>query len=225
MEWYFVLAIVVGSVALVFLIILIAYFSYINPSPTGKLSEKISIIKSGIVNCFVYSNESTKILIDSGTSAKKVSKALSNLGIKPESISHVFLTHSDPDHIGGLSLFSHAKIFFGEKAKIKNPEKYQFLDDGTIMEVDGIKLQAIATPGHRLGHTAFIIDEEFIFTGDALRLKKGVVEPFLTIISLDPEKQKRSIEMLSQLGNISILFTAHTGFTVNFDNAIEKWKK
>ncbi|MHA1515303.1 MAG: hypothetical protein ACTSPF_07195 [Candidatus Heimdallarchaeaceae archaeon] len=93
------------------------------------------------------------------------------------------------------------------------------------MEVDGIKIQTISTPGHCLGHTAYIVDEEFLFTGDALRLKNGEVKTFLRIISSDFEKQKRTIEMLAELDNISILFTAHHGFTTNFDKAIEKWKK
>ncbi len=76
----------------------------------------------------------------------------------------------------------------------------------------------------RLGHTAYIVDEEYLFTGNALRLNKSVVKPFLRIISLDFKKQLKSIEMLSQLDNISILFTAHNGFTTNFEKAIENWK-
>lgn len=225
MEWYYVLTIILGSFILAILSLIVWYMQYITPIPTGKISDKIAVIRTGIVNCFIYSKGSKKIMVDTGTSAKKVKKGFSMVKIDPQSISHVFLTHNDPDHIGGLSLFSHAKLYLGEKSKVKNPEKYQFLDDGEIIDIDGIKVHAISTPGHRLGHTAYIIDEEFLFTGDVLRLKKGEVKPFLRIISSDFEKQKRTIEMLAELDNISILFTAHNGFTTNFDKAIEKWKR
>ncbi|MCE7743201.1 MAG: MBL fold metallo-hydrolase [Candidatus Heimdallarchaeota archaeon] len=224
MEWYYILIIIVGALLFAILSLIIWYFSYITPIPTGKISDNISVIRTGIVNCFVYSKGSKRILIDAGTSTKKLAKGLITLEINPETISHVFLTHSDPDHIGGLSLVSHATTHLGEKSKIADYEKYHFLDDGEITEVDGINIQAISAPGHRLGHTVFIIDDEFLFTGDALSLKKGEVKPFLRIFSSDYEKQKRTIEMLAELDNITIMFTAHNGFTTNFEEAIGMWK-
>lgn len=224
MEWYILLAIIVGTLILLVLLLMFWYFSYINPSPTGKITDNISVIRTGIVNSYVYSKGSEKILIDAGTYAKKLEEGLAELSVDLNSISHVFLTHSDSDHIGGITLFSHANINFGEKSKIKNYEKYNFLDDGEIIDIQGIKVQAIATPGHRLGHTAYLIDDEFLFTGDVLRIKNGEIKPFLRIISSDYEKQIESIRKLSQLKNISILFTAHNGFTTNFEKAIENWK-
>ncbi len=149
MQWYYILIIVIGTLLFAIISLVVWYMSYITPYPTGKVSDNISVIKTGIVNCYVYSKGSKRILIDTGTSTKKLIKGLTTVGIEPESISNVFLTHSDPDHIGGISLFSHAKINFGEKSKIKNPEKYLFLDDGEIIDVNGIKVHAISTPGHR----------------------------------------------------------------------------
>ena len=134
------------------------------------------------------------------------------------------MTHSDPDHVGGISLFEKAKLYLGEKSKIKNPENYIFLKDEEIIDANGIKVQAISTPGHRKGHTVYLVEDEFLFTGDALRIKNGEIKPFLRIISSDYEKQIGSIRKLSQLKNISILFTAHNGFTTNFEKAIENWK-
>lgn len=225
MEWYVVLAIVVGVIVFVIILLFVYYFSYITPYPTGKVNENISIVQSGIVNCFVYSKGSKRIIIDTGTAAKKIARGLLELDIEPNSISHVFLTHSDSDHVGGISLFENARLFLGEKSKIKTPENYKFLKDKEIIEIDEIKVQAISTPGHRLGHTVYLIDDEFLFTGDAIRLKNGAVKPFLRIFSSDFKKQLESIEKISQLKGISILFTAHNGFTTNFEKAIENWKE
>ena len=224
-EWFYILIIVVGPLVVAILAVIIWYMQYISPSPTGKISDNISVIKTGIVNCYIYCKASKKIIIDTGTSAKKVKKGLAQLDIESSSISDIFLTHGDPDYVGGITLFENAKLHIGQKSKVKNSDNYHFLDDDEIIEVSDIKIQTISTPGHRLGHVAYKVDEEFLFTGDALRLKKGEVKPFLRIISLDFKKQLKSIEMLSELNNISILFTAHNGFTTNFDKAIEKWKK
>lgn len=223
MEWYYALIIVIGVFLLVILTVIALYMSYITPSPTKKISENIFAIKNGIVNCFVYSKGTKKIIIDTGMSANKVKKELLKIGIKPDSISHVFLTHSDADHIGGLSNFNHANWYIGKGAKIKDPKKYQFLEDNEIVEVDEIQIQTISTPGHRSGHSAYLVDDKFLFTGDALRLKKGIIEPFIRLISSDYEQQINSIKKISQLKNISILLTAHNGITKDFKKAVEKW--
>ena len=224
MEWYYILLVVLSAILLAILSVIVWYLQYITPIPTGKLSDNIAVIRTGIVNCYVYSKGSKKIMIDTGTSAKKLNQRLSIVGIEPQTITHIFLTHSDSDHIGGISLFDETKLFLGNRSKVKNPENYQFLADGEIIDIDGIKVQAISTPGHRLGHTVYVIDDEFLFTGDALRLKKGVIKPFLRIISSDFKNQLKSIKKISQIKNISILFTAHNGFTTNFEKAIEDWK-
>ncbi len=198
--------------------------SYITPYDTGKISESISVIKNGIVNCYVYSKGSERIIIDTGMSAKVVNKELIKLKINPKSIGHVFLTHNDADHTGGLSIFDHAKLYIGEESKVKNPDNYQFLEDNETVVIGEIQVKTISTPGHRLGHSAFLVDNEFLFTGDAIRLKKDMVQPFLRLLSSDYRKQLESIRKISKLKSISIMFTAHNGFTTNFEKAIENWK-
>ena len=93
MDWYVVLAIIVGAIILVVLVLMAWYFSYINPCPTGKIDDNISVIRTGIANCFVYSKDSAKIIIDLGTSAKKLLDGFTELDIDSKSIKHVFITH------------------------------------------------------------------------------------------------------------------------------------
>jgi glyoxylase-like metal-dependent hydrolase (beta-lactamase superfamily II) len=224
MEWYYVLIIVIGLLLVSILAIIALYMSYITPISTEKISDNVYAIKSGIVNCFVYSIGAKKIIIDAGMSAKKVEKEMSKIGIKPDSISHVFLTHSDADHMGGLSIFNHANLYIGKGAKIEDPKRIHFLEDNEIVEVDGIKIQTISTPGHRSGHSAYLVDDKFIFTGDALRLKDGIIKPFIRLISSDYKKQLESIKKIAKLKNISILLTAHNGYTKDFSKATKDWK-
>ncbi len=225
MDWYYILIIILGVLFSAILALILWYFQYITPIPTQKLSERISIIRTGIVNCYIISKGSKRIMIDTGFSAKKVLEGLEQLKIEPNSISDIFFTHGDPDHIGGNSLFDHAQFYIGQKSKMDNPENYKFLDDNQIIEVGEIKIQAIDTPGHRLGHVVYKIDEEFLFTGDAIRLKDGLIKPFLRIISSDYGKQLKSIEKIAELDNITHLFTAHSGYTKDFEKAVSDWRK
>ena len=57
-------------------------------------------------NCLFVQSSTTKILIDSGVSCKKIESTLNELKIKPESINAILITHEHQDHIKGLSTIS-----------------------------------------------------------------------------------------------------------------------
>lgn len=228
MEWYYILAIVaaiIGSIG-VAIIVLIKYMSkhYWHTSPTSKLIENVYAIKDKYVNCFIYQKDSTTIMIDLATSVKAVKKGLDQLNMNPETISRIFLTHSDMDHVGAIPLFPKSEIYLGIGAKIKNPDRHKFLNDNDIIEIGSIKVQAISTPGHRMGHTVYLIDEKYLFTGDTIVIVDQIVKSFLKLISSNYEEQLESIKKIAKLQNIEGLFTAHGGYTTNFEEAIKEWK-
>jgi len=136
----------------------------------------------------------------------------------------VFITHPDPDHIRGISIFSKAKIYFGKGSRVKNPDNYKFLEDNDLILVGPIKVQAINTPGHRLGHTSYLIEDDYLFSGDLIRLKAGKVKPFFKFISADFTQLLKSLRKVAKIENVKMLLTVHTGYTTEFDKAIEKWK-
>ena len=53
----------------------------------------------------VFSN-TTKILVDCGISCRMTVSALSDIGVSPEEINAIFVTHEHSDHIKGIDLFS-----------------------------------------------------------------------------------------------------------------------
>lgn len=77
--------------------------------PTGKIRLD--------VNAFLIERPGSTILVDAGTrdlygpTLGKVPRALADLGIAPESIDHVILTHMHNDHVGGLVDVSGAAAF------------------------------------------------------------------------------------------------------------------
>ena len=65
-----------------------------------------SLFSSSRGNCTYISDGSTGILIDCGTSAKRIRQALCEIGVDPCSIAAVFITHEHTDHVSGLRVFA-----------------------------------------------------------------------------------------------------------------------
>lgn len=65
-----------------------------------------SLRSSSKGNSTVVFSDKTKILIDCGISCKMAVSALCDIGISPDEIDAVFVTHEHSDHIKGINLFS-----------------------------------------------------------------------------------------------------------------------
>ena len=67
---------------------------------------KVCVLSSGSKGNTTYIESSnTKILIDIGNSAKYVKEKLEGIGVEPEEIDAVLITHTHVDHIKGLKVF------------------------------------------------------------------------------------------------------------------------
>ncbi len=56
-------------------------------------------------NCEYVGSESTGLLIDAGISTKRITCGLESLGVKPEGLDAILVTHEHSDHIKGLEVF------------------------------------------------------------------------------------------------------------------------
>ena len=216
------------------------------PLESGRITDNVFAIKDDDVNVFVYTDGENTVCIDCGFKNNlALEKELKSLNINPDSISHLFLTHTDMDHAGGVSvysnvhLFDNAKLYLGRdeeqmidgrtprkwflRGPVKIHREYELLDDGDVVEVGKIHVKAIATPGHTPGHMAFLINDHALFTGDALVLEDGKVKPFYSFWNMDTELDVRSVRKLATLENVSVLLTSHTRHTFEFAKAMEEW--
>lgn len=67
---------------------------------------KISVLASGSKgNCTLIQTKNTNILIDAGMSNLYIEKQLISLGVNPDLIDGIFITHTHVDHIAGLKVF------------------------------------------------------------------------------------------------------------------------
>lgn len=139
-------------------------------------------------NCYVVGDENTGdgVLIDPGDEAARISLAVEQTQLEIEKI---VITHAHIDHVGAVAalvdeyacpVLMHAEaepmlkqlptqammmgLRFG-----KVPTVNRYIEDEEIIEVGGLRLRALYTPGHAPGHLAFYEDNEgIVFSGDAL---------------------------------------------------------
>ena len=141
-------------------------------------------------NCYVLRSSSQAkrcLIIDPGFSAEELVEFLKKESLQPN---RIILTHGHCDHIGGIELLQknyesipisiskedskmltasehNLSVMIGSPFKLTQSSE-QF-EDGDIIEVDQIKLQVLATPGHTPGSVSFYCKEEdVVFTGDSL---------------------------------------------------------
>jgi hydroxyacylglutathione hydrolase len=189
---------------------------------------------------FLYTDGRGWIAIDCGYSAKGISGELEKLALDPAAVSHLFLTHTDRDHAGGMALFPQAKVFLSaaeeqmidgrtvrllglyRNARIERP--YTLLQDGNLVTAGGIRIRAVAAPGHTPGSMSFLVDDRVLFTGDALRLENGRADTFYAPLTMDVETDRESIRKLAVLQGIQLLCTAHTGCTWEAEESLKRWR-
>ena len=139
-------------------------------------------------NCYIVSNEETKecFLVDMAACPPELVSHIKNSGL---TVKAVLLTHGHFDHIMGLDRFLEefpAPVYAcaAEKELLESPQLNsssgmlgqpytfhgaQYVKDGDLLDIAGMKIQVIQTPGHTIGGCCYYIaDEQTLFSGDTL---------------------------------------------------------
>ena len=136
-------------------------------------------------NCFVVRADGAEkaLLIDPGDEAERLQGAMSELGVEPEAI---LLTHTHIDHIGAVAPIARAtgvpvycpraeltilaqpdRFFPPDWGSVEGWEADQPLDGGERLQLAGLDIEVVSTPGHSPGHVTYAIDGG-LFSGDVL---------------------------------------------------------
>ncbi|MBP5488579.1 MAG: MBL fold metallo-hydrolase [Bacteroidales bacterium] len=128
-------------------------------------------------NCYVLTLEgsSQAVIVDPGcgpgAEQEHFLRWLGDQGLRPAA---VLLTHAHPDHIGGVKALQDRyglPVYMGEEEK--TVFKLDFattpVEDGQILELAGLRVEVITTPGHTPGGVCYLLREDkAMFTGDTL---------------------------------------------------------
>jgi len=190
--------------------------SKMRPMDTQEIISGVYALKNKYVNFYLIKSGERYIAIDAGLSDSKTIEELKSLDISSNDVAAVFLTHAHSDHIGALSVFGNAVVYIGKSEttnSLKNP-RTTLLDDESV-DISGISIRCIYTPGHTNGSTCYLINGKYLFVGDTLSLHGNQVGLFNSFYNKSNEIQKASIQRLAELRGVECVFSSHYGFTNN----------
>ncbi len=219
-----------------------------KPLNTGWIDDHVACVREWIANIFFYTKNGKTIMIDAGYNYERLREKMGWLDIDHASILHILITHQDTDHVGALErdselLFKDATVYLSEienryltgEARrkvfhglyklplVKTDNQRVLLKDGEILTIEDIKIECILVPGHTWGHMVYLIDDEYLFTGDTIWFGADGGYSFLSTLAEDNKLAVRSLEKLEynlRGRNRPIkIITGHTGWTDNIDFA------
>lgn len=216
-----------------------------KPLNTGWIDEHVACVREWVANIYFYKKDDTIIMIDAGYNYERLEEKMDWLGIKASEINHLLVTHQDTDHVGAIEedsqgLFKHSTIYLSE---IENqyltgekPRKVMYgfyklpkvnilnnkvlLTDGQILRIGDIQIECFLVPGHTWGHMVYLIDNQYLFTGDTLWFGADGGYSFISALAEDNQLAVQSLNLLEKkLKDRNIhpyIITGHTGWTNNF---------
>jgi hydroxyacylglutathione hydrolase len=108
-------------------------------------------------------------LVDAGGPVRPLLDAAEREGI---TVTHVLLTHHHHDHVAELAAVIDR---FPGAAVLIHPAERELVDGatgdlepGSELEIGGLTVQALHTPGHTRGMVSLVVDGSDVFTGDTL---------------------------------------------------------
>lgn len=222
------LASIIGLVLIVFLIMFGKYFKatkQMTPAETYALNDSVYCIKDNYVNAFIFKTNSGYLMIDAGMRENHVLDEMQTFDINANEITTLLLTHSDGDHIGATGAFKNASVWLhteeeqminGTTAKMGPKRTWKFGDynlfnSDDVLEIEGLKVKVIHTPGHTPGSCCFVINDDYLVTGDNLLMENDKYAPFVEQFTMDPPLNAESIKNLPDPSLYKYVLTAHGG--------------
>ena len=216
-----------------------------KPLNTGWIDEHVACVREWVANIFFYRKGETTIMIDAGYNYDRLAEKMGWLGIDPASIRQILITHQDTDHVGAVEadspgLFQKAVLYVGEienryltgavrrrviyrlykLPQVTSRNEKVLLQDGQVLEIDGIRIECFLVPGHTWGHMVYLIDDKYLFTGDTLWFGADGGYSFISSLAEDNRLAVKSLAQLEQRlharGLQPVFLTGHTGWTDNF---------
>lgn len=136
-------------------------------------------------NCYiVFDNEKKAIIIDPGSQANEIIKAVKDHELE---VIKILLTHAHPDHFGALKevrdefkvpayiheideeMLENRSVELGSMLGMKSESLKAdiFVKDGDEIDFGNKKIKVIFTPGHTPGGVCYLLDN-ILFSGDTL---------------------------------------------------------
>ncbi|MEQ6391056.1 MBL fold metallo-hydrolase [Bacillaceae bacterium S4-13-58] len=151
-----------------------AWSEHLEPVKVGELNDGGELyqfvrIGKGCLSYMVISNGEAAII----DATRMTSVFLDFAKEKGAKVTHVFDTHLHADHISGgreIAAQTGATYWLPPKDAIEVTFEYSPLEGENVVTIGdtAIDIHALYTPGHTIGSTSFVVDEQFLASGDIL---------------------------------------------------------
>ena len=217
-----------------------------KPLNTGRIDGRVSCVREWVANIFFYTKDGVTIMIDAGYNYGRLKEKMGWLDIDPSSINHILITHQDTDHVGALErdsdqLFRDATVYIGEienayltgekhrkvihglyrLPQVRMDNERRLLQDGQVLDIEGIRVECILVPGHTWGHMVYLVDDTYLFSGDTIWFGADGGYSFIAALA---ESNRLSVQSLGKLeanlrarGRKISVITGHTGWSDDLD--------
>jgi glyoxylase-like metal-dependent hydrolase (beta-lactamase superfamily II) len=238
LRWLMGIIIFLLALVIIYMIIFRSSVKKMTPVDTARLTEDVYAVKDKYVNMYLVRDGNDFIAFDAGIKPGTIRGELKKLDIDPDRVKAVFLTHSDTDHAGGISLFERAVIYIhedeeqminGETGRMLwignklDAEDYVLIEDDPV-RVGDLQIKPIPTPGHTTGLTCYRVNDIYLFTGDAVSLQNGVIGLFPKYINKNARRARRSVDNITGLEGVQYIFTGHHGYSSDYTSAVQGYK-
>jgi N-acyl homoserine lactone hydrolase len=143
---------------------------------------------------------------------KTLASQLDQLGVKPDDLRFVAVSHTHPDHIGNIELFPRAMLLV-QKAEYEWPGPggtARFAPEHPVTKLGGDhdvfgdgSVTIISTPGHTPGHQSLLVklpkSGAVLLSGDAVHFKANWDDRRVPSINFDKEKTLASMQRIADL--------------------------
>lgn len=190
-------------------------------SGPGKLAVTCYLIKNG-ANWALYDTglgdhiinmkEGQKSNAGVWTVKKTLAGQLAEVGLKPSDVTHLILSHSHPDHVGNLDMFSGATLVV-QKAEYEwkdpmgmsrfKPGQKAITPDGDHDLFGDGAVRLIATHGHSPGHQNLLVKlpktGAMLLTGDSVHTKANWDSKRVPERNFDVPKSLAALEKMAKV--------------------------
>lgn len=141
-------------------------------------------------NSLLVQSDNTNILIDAGVSCKKIESALEDLGISPDSLDGVLVTHEHTDHVSSLGTLVKkydVPVFVNQETLDSMPKQRDKIPEKNInlfkvndhFEINDLKIQSFEIPhdaANPCGFNIFNNDKKISIATDIGDMNKNVLK-------------------------------------------------
>jgi glyoxylase-like metal-dependent hydrolase (beta-lactamase superfamily II) len=213
----------------VFLINFLLATRSMTPAETSAVNDSVYCVKDRFVNAYIFKGKEGYLMVDAGIGEGSFSKELKKLGISPDQVTNILLTHTDGDHTGSIGLFKNPGIYMhreeeqminGTTAKMgpKTHWKYgpyRLFNSNDTLKIEGLTVRVLHTPGHTPGSVCYIINNDYLLTGDNCILANGKYGNFVEKFNMNTAEQTESIRALPDPKSFRYILMAHHGIIKN----------